>query len=379
MKKYKLKNSVKIIAILIILILILIIIIFLSSCDTSKSYSLEYNLNQYDISENYDINRNLYYYQITSNKKKYDFIYKSELLENNKLIKKIKEFTNGDDTCITIKSDFIKTSPLCTHKNNQISYHLVNEELKKELSEYYKNKETINKKINNYTLYSNENILIWNYKGFNYIKNKKNTNIKIFKEDIYEISAATHINEYILIPNYEQKYNFNELYIVNLKTLEVDKWEINYDISFDSYVNGINDKSLFLTDIKNEIQYELVPHKKKMRIVGKKNKDGIVYVDGKEEKISMNELIKKDIYFTSSNPYKYILENDYIYLSYADAKLKTKITDKKVDKIITIKDNAVYYLIDNMLYKYDNEYGETKVIEYEEWQYNDINPVFINN
>jgi hypothetical protein len=116
-----------------------------------------------------------------------------------------------------------------------------------------------------------------------------------------------------------------------------------------------------------------------MRIVGKKNKDGIVYIDGKEEKISMNELLKNDIHFTSSNPYKYILEKNNIYLSYADSKLKTKITDKKVDKIIAVKDKNVYYLIDNILYKYDSEYGETKVIEYEEWQYNDINPIFINN
>lgn len=377
MKKYKIKTSVKIIAILIIALIILVFT--LSGCDASKSYSLEYNIDNYDISENYDINRNLYYYQITSNKRKYDFIYKSSIIEENKLIKKIKEYTNGDDACITIDSDYIKTNPLCTHKNNQISYHLINNELKEELSDYYKNKETINKKINNYTLYSNENILIWNYKGFNYIKNKKNTSIKLFKEDIYEISAATHINEYILIPNYEQKYNFNELYIINLNTLEVDKWKINYDISFNSYINGINDKSVFLTDKKNEKQYELVPHKKKMRIVGKKNKDGIIYVDGKEEKISINELVKKDITFTSSNPYKYTLENNYIYLSYPDSNLKTKITNQKVDKLITIKDNAVYYLVDNILYKYDNEYGETKVIEYEEWQYNNINPIFINN
>ena len=377
MKKYKVKTSVKITAILIIALIVLIFT--LSSCDTSKSYSLEYNIDNYDISENYDINRNLYYYQITSNKQKYDFIYESSLIEENKLIKKIKEYTNGDDTCITIYSDYIKTTPLCIHKNNQISYHLINNELKEELSDYYKNKETINKKINNYTLYSNENILIWNYKGFNYIKNKKNTNVKLFKEDIYEISAATHINEYILIPNYEQKYNFNELYIINLNTLEVDKWKINYDISFNSYINGINDKSVFITDKKNEKQYELVPHKKKMRIVGKKNKDGIVYVDGKEEKISINELVKKDIVFTSSNPYKYTLEKDYLYLSYPDSDLKTKITNQKVDKLITIKDNAVYYLVDNILYKYDNEYGETKVIEYEEWQYNNINPIFINN
>ena len=116
MKKYKIKTSVKIIAILIIALLILVFT--LSGCDASKSYSLEYNIDNYDISENYDINRNLYYYQITSNKQKYDFIYKSSLIEENKLIKKIKEYTNGDDACITIDSDYIKTTPLCTHKNN---------------------------------------------------------------------------------------------------------------------------------------------------------------------------------------------------------------------------------------------------------------------
>ena len=377
MKKYKIKNSVKIIALLIVISLV--IIFTLSSCNTSKSYSLEYNIDKYDISENYDINKELYYYQIKSNNKTYDFIYKSSLLEEHKLIDKIKEYTNGDYTCITISSKQIKTNPLCTYKNNQISFHLINDELKDELSNYYKNKETINKKINNYTLFSNEKILIWNYKGFNYIKDKKNKNIKIFKEDIYEISAATHINEYIVIPNYVQNYNFNEVYIINLKTLEVDKWKINYDISFNCYINGINDKSIFLTDRKNEIQYELVPHKKRMRIVGKKNKDGILYVDGKEEKISINELVKKDILFTSSNPYKYYIDNDYIYLSYPDSKIKTKITNKKIDKIIAIKNNSVYYLIDNTLYKYDNEYGETKIVEYEEWEYNNINPIFINN
>ena len=50
MKKYRIKNSVKIIAILIIIILI--IIFTLGKCDTSKSYSLEYSIGKYDVSEN---------------------------------------------------------------------------------------------------------------------------------------------------------------------------------------------------------------------------------------------------------------------------------------------------------------------------------------
>lgn len=377
MKKYKIKKSIKLSTLLIILILIIISLV--SRCEDSKSYSLEYNIDNYDISENYDINKEVYYYQISSKDKKYDFIYRSPLLTKNKLIEKIKEYNNEEQNCIIITSKHIKSTPLCRDKNEQISYHIANNQLKEELSDYYKTKEYITKKINNYTLYSNENILIWNYKGFNYIKNKKNRNIKIFNKDIYEISGATKINEYILIPNYEQKYNFNELYILDLKTSKVDKWSINYDISFNFYINGVNDKSVFLTDIKNEIQYELVPHKKKMRIVGKKNKDGIIYIDGKEEKININELTKKEMLFTSSNPYKYTIKNDYIYLNYLDSKIQTRITNNKIDKIISINENEIYYLIGNTLYKYDNYYGETKVIEYNEWEYNKTNPIFINN
>ena len=58
MKKYKIKNSVKIIFLIIVL---LTIIFTISKCNTSKSYSLEYSVKKYDINENYDINKKLYY------------------------------------------------------------------------------------------------------------------------------------------------------------------------------------------------------------------------------------------------------------------------------------------------------------------------------
>ena len=86
MKKYRIKNSVKIIGLIIIL---LIIIFTVTRCNTSKSYSLEYNIKKYDISENYDINKELYYYEISKDNIKYNFIYKSEHLEETKLIKNI--------------------------------------------------------------------------------------------------------------------------------------------------------------------------------------------------------------------------------------------------------------------------------------------------
>ena len=375
MKKYKIKSSVKIS----LLIIILLIIIFsITNINTSKSYSLEYNINNYDINENYDKQKKLYYYEIKHNDVKYNFIFKSNYIKEKKLINEINEYTEEEYTCLTIKSDYVESIPLCSKDNKLIDYHLINKELKEELKEYYKEEETIEEKIDNYKIYNKQDMLIWNYKGFNYIKDNKIEKINIFKKDIYEIPLATQINEYIIIPDYEQDYNFNRIYILNLLTLEKEVWEIKYDISFQSYINGINDKSIFLTDTKNEIQYELVPHKKKMRIVGKKRKDGVIYVKGVEERVSISDLVEKNKYFTSTNPYVYTLKDNKLYLSYNDSNITTLITED-IDKIAYINNDTIFYYRKNTLYKFNLKYGENKVIEYEEWNYNNTNPIFINN
>ena len=179
------------------------------------------------------------------------------------------------------------------------------------------------------------------------------------------------------MPDYEQNYNFNKFYIINTKNLEIDEWEINYDISFNSYINGINYKSIYLTDIKNEKQYEIVPHKKRMRVVGNKYKDGIQYVHGKEEKIPMSELINKKIYFISNNPYVYKVENKELYLNYLENQINTKITNTKIEKIVSDKKDEVYYMKEDTLYKYSLKTGEIKLIQYEEWSYNKINSIII--
>lgn len=375
MKKYKIKSSVKIT----ILIIILLIIIFsITNINKSKSYSLEYNIKNYDISENYDNQKNIYYYEIKHNDIKYNFVFESDYIKEKKLINEINEYIEEEYTCLTIESDYVKSIPLCSKDNKLIDYHLVNKELKEELKEYYKEEKSIEEKIDKYKIYNKQDMLIWNYKGFNYIKDNKVEKINIFKKDIYEIPLATQINEYIIIPDYEQDYNFNRIYIINILTLEKETWDIKYDISFQSYINGINDKSIFLTDTKNEIQYELVPHKKKMRIVGKKRKDGIIYVKGIEERVSINNLVEKNKYFTSTNPYVYTLKDNKLYLSYNDSKISTLINED-IDKIAYVNNDTIFYYRKNTLYKFNLEYGENKIIEYEEWNYNNTNPIFINN
>ena len=178
--------------------------------------------------------------------------------------------------------------------------------MKEKLSDYFVYPKIVEEKYENYKIHNqNEKILIWSYKGFNYLNKDKVEFIKIFNKDIYEIPLATKINNYIVIPDYEQEHYFNKLYILNLDTLEVDKWNLKYEISFDSYIQGINDKSIYLIDKKSKKQYELVPHKKKMRIIAKQNGQATKYEKGKISKVSINKLITKEQTFNYEKNYCY--------------------------------------------------------------------------
>ena len=378
-KKYKLKKSAIVILVLFIL-LIVALILFIISLFKTKSYSLEYNIDKYEINENYDNKDKYYYYEITTDKITYEFIHNSEYHKEKQLIKEVKEYNDGDYTCLKVESDYITTYPLCSYKNQLIDYHLTSETLQDKLSEYYKTPKVIYKKHDNYTIYNNNlDLLVWSYKGFNYISEDKIKFIKIFDKDIYEIPLATKINNYILIPDYEQEHNFNKVYILNLETLKVEKWKLKYDISFDSYILGTNDKSIFLIDKKNQQEYELVPHKQKMRLLASSNDKGTVYEEGSINKVSMNKLVSKEQQFTYKQNYKYILKNKTLYLSYLNSSNKIKVSEKKIDKIVYSNNDEVYYLIDYTLYRYSLKYGEEKLISYSEWEFNSNNLIFINS
>lgn len=375
--KYKLKKSA-IIIILIFIISIIALIYLLISLFSKNSYSIEYNLNDFAISENYDATEKLYSYEITYKDLNYNFLYESKHLKNQKLIKDIKTIEKDKYICLLIESEEIETKPLCSENNQLIDINLLSDELKAELSNYIAKPNQIEETYNNYTIYNRENnILIWAYKGFNYIKNNETTFIKLFDKDIYEIPHATKINNYLVIPNYEQEYNFNVVYIIDLETEEIDTWKLDYEISFDSYIAGINNRSIYLIDNKNKIEYELVPHKKRMRILATSKKQGIIYKNGIEEKISMNKLASNTIKFTYKNNYHYTIEDNKLYLTYLDDSNKIRVSNQKVSSIVSINKDDVYYLVEENLYHYSLNTGEQKLVSYSEWQFNNQNLIFI--
>lgn len=376
-KKYKLKKEIYIIFVIVILLFITISILI--NKNINKSYSIDYTVDNYDISENYISTNNLYYFDIKDNNISYDFIINNKIKEK-KLINKIIKHEDEEYICLEIISDYFDTYPLCSKDKENIDYRLVNDNMKEELESYYNNQENYNDKLLNYNIYNEDiDLFIWSYKGFNYIKGNNIKSYNIFKKDIYNIPISVKINNYIVVADYEQKYEFNKVYIIDLEKDVVKEWELDNTISFDSYIAGINDKSIFIVDTKSKKEYELVPHKQKMRIVGTESKKGIIYQNGEIQKMSITKIISNKEKFIYKNNYIYESNGKKLYLKYAENTNKTLINKHDVDKIIDIKNDTIYYISSNSLYRYNLKYGEVKILSYSELEFNKENMIIINN
>ena len=83
--------------------------------------------------------------------------------------------------------------------------------------------------------------------------------IELFDEDNYETNVKTIVDENYVIANYNQKYDFNEFYLIDVTNGKKDELIVNYDINFDSYVNGVYENSFFIFDNEEQFWNALLP------------------------------------------------------------------------------------------------------------------------
>ena len=365
-RRYKLRKQALVVLIA-IPVLIVLLIIFLITHFKNKSYSIEYDINDYKISENYDSNRKAYHYEISYEDVKYEFISEIDYKKEKKLIEDITSKEENGLLCLYVESDYFNTNPLCSKDKQLVDYRIDEEQ-----------EDIKPTNISNYSIFGNvESVYLWTYKGLSYIEDNALEKINIFNQDIYELPLIAQINNYVVIPDYEQEYTFDTVYIINTNSNKSDKWEMPYELSFDSYFLGYNDESIFIVDRKNKIEYELVPHKKKMRILATANKDGVVYINGEETSVSMKKLVSNNYSFQYQSNYTYTVEDNILYLSYFDSKQKIKISNQEITSIIKTDKDKVYYLVKDTLYSYSIKKGEQKLITYSDWEFNYKNLIVI--
>lgn len=339
------------------LFLILIFCIFLFFFFTPHHYKTEYEIDNFKITEEYHKKHKYYSFIITYKNDKYEVINKTKYTNKRKLINNIKVTKNDKNTCLSFEATHVNLYDVCKNENTY-AYKTQNKEFKK--NDTYKNIEI--------SSLNNKTYLLWNYHEFIYLNNKKKDEISLFNKDIYNLNLITTIDNYLLVPDYNSEYKFNKLYIINANNTKVKELDLRYELYFDSYILGNYKKRSYLYDLKQEQIFYI--DLKKDDIYKSNYK---IITNGKWENVTNQKLKNNKLSFTNEEIYTYYLENNNLYGKYKSSYLVTK----DVSKIIKIEDMDVYYIKKDTLYVFNPYDGETPLLKYSEWNFNNSNMIFI--
>lgn len=319
-------------------------------------YEEHYQINNYDVVEKYLKKEKVYYFLIDN---KYDFIKEYNYSTTRHYITEITQANN----CITIKLKDKTDYNICKNEDYNINI-------------YKQNKEKLIKTYQDINIYNFKNLkfLIWDYKNILNLNNE--TKIQVFNKGAYNSDLFIKIKEFLVIPNLENEYEFNEFIIYDIENNKTSNWSIKYTISSDSYILGILDKNIYLVDMKNQKEYKINPFKEKIEIIGSNSKKGQIYNNGWEE-ISVSKLTNEKLKFSNNSFCNYYLENNIIYLNYLNSNIKTKVIEGDNIKIYETKDNSLFYLKDDTLYLFHPDFGNIKLMQRFEWNFNYKNKIFI--
>ena len=396
------KNKKRLISFIIILIFLIVLCSFFFNNKTLK-YKLKHEDNKFIIEEIY--NKGNYYIKISKDDLKYSFYIYDKLSKKRKIVTDIHYYKDKTYECVLpIIDNEVKIDMVCYKDNVVYNYSELIGESKK-LDKFIDTIKIYNKKkyidnlskskiinsIKFYTQNSIKNIIaITTYKGL--VVNKKE--IKLFKNDVYNNKISTFIDNYYLIADYDNNFEFQYFYVVNINTNEVFKIKSKEVISLDSYIQGIVDNKVYLYDIDNENQYEIDIEDKKIKLISS-NKYIKYYKNNKWEK--MNKVnANKEIHFDYTSldnnftEYDKVLESDNYYYLFKEINNGYKLY--RVDKenidaykfihivpttSINFKDDYLYYVDNNKLYYYSDNSGLITLLEYNELEFNNTIKYYI--
>ena len=397
MKKYK--------TYLIIIVIVMIIPIIYKM--TIKHNETKYKLNKYNIEEifNIDNNKHTYEFNIKKGKNIYSYKIENKIHKKSKIIKEIKEYKQDNITCIVpIYKNKKELEIYCNQDNNQVSkeYLRNNKSFKKILNKVkkynitLKNNEDTNIEYKNITIYNknipdNYKIIIWNYKGIVIIDNKNNTYKKFREEDLYDNVMATTTNRYFVLFENTSVAGIKNIHCYDLVKNKYKLIELDTFFNKNSYINGVVDNTIYVTDKKDKKQYAINIKKETIKEVGNEELQYIKYNDNKKELLPKREFLSKDQLFTNEriinnkitkskdlvkeNNIYYFKENNTFY-EQLENKNKVTILEQEAkewnvyNKDLILKNNEYLYL-------YNDSIGLRKLISYNELKYNDNNIYFI--
>lgn len=349
-----------------LLLLIPMIILSIIYLCKSNDYELKYKIKGLNITEKYFDKLNMYHFSVDYNNNIYEMAVKSKY-SKDQLINDAVVSSDNDITCIYLKSKKIKTYPVCIKDNNLVSYNL----LTYEIDDFFNLDQLkgINKKYKDIKINTtlNENILIWNHFGYDLIKDSKQEKITIFNKETYADLYSFQIGSYVVVPDYDQKYEFNKFYIIDINSGNIDTINLDFNVSFNYYFLGTNEQKGYIFDKKNLKEYSIDPKKQTIELVSDATY-GKVW-DNKWEEISLVKLKNNEYKFREESIFNYVIENNKLYCMFYKSMNKILISEK-VNNIIYSDNEKVYYTYNDKLYVSSPFIKEKDILEYDELNFN---------
>ena len=375
----------------------------------SEIYIINNDKKELKIQEKYyqkiDEMKNHYDFTISVDKLSFSFSIYENFNRDNQIIKNVYYYKDKEYTCVLpiFKGEKLETDLMCMKESIIYPYHIIKGKDKKldtyvsKIDLYGENvfyddktkfKETDSLKVFVNNLNDNELLALNNYKGV-YLINDTISNIKLFKSDAYTQKLNYIVDNKYVVANYDCEYDFNSIYIVNMKNGDKTLMKTP-EISFDSYIQGVIDNSIYLIDKSNKKQFQLDINDDKVYEIGNENK-GTKYYDGKS-------LINKTMIQTLNNQLEFA--NDFKkefddYIEIGNSKTKYYIYFKKVDngydiyksyslnknliylfhvsdyKQVTFIDDYIYLIEGNNLIRYNDYSGKKTLLINSEFDFND--------
>ena len=226
---------------------------------------------------------------------------------------------------------------------------------------------------------------MYDYKKIYFFENKTTKTAQFSNYDFYKNNYGTLVGKYYMIPRLSSSATFNtfEKYDIDYGT----KLHINmiYNISKQSYINGVYDDKLYVFDKSELKQYEIDPYSEEVKVVGDEQNNCFAYINGKKTTVSVYEMNNDEIKFSESKDDYSDVESDKLlvqkgYAIYVQGNNVYKVYSKYQNnpiylfsaeeiKDIKVKNDNIYYLQGDSVYRY-NMYGTVKLVSRNELNYN---------
>ena len=190
---------------------------------------------------------------------------------------------------------------------------------------------------------------------------------------------AVSIDRYYVLFENTDVNGIKNIYYYDSKNKKLNTFKLKEKLSKDSYINGVVDNYIYVTDRKNKKEYKINILKK---IITQVDDDinYIIYQNNKKKELSKSDFFMNDQYFDNTytvdnkikdNNYYYYYKNNRIYKSLDTNKKHSKLLLELEDiKEWKVYNDIIVIMAKDTIYQYTEKEGLRKIVKSNELKYN---------